>query len=138
MANATALKIIADGHNNAIAQLTGVLDTSNVSIAPAIVIADFTANDPKMKAILGFQIASIQFSVGSQLQIQLQWQATTPQLIAGIQDVGELCYESLGGIRPVTGAAGFNGAINLITTGWASGTQLYTVVLFMQKLYTVS
>jgi hypothetical protein len=136
MANVTAKKIIVDGHVNAVVQLTGVLDTSDATIAPAVVIADFTQNDPRMTALLGFQVRKIEFSVGDALQVQLEWNATTPQHLAELAGQGELCYEFAGGMNPATGAAGFNGALNLRTTGWATGTRLYTVLLYLNKLYT--
>jgi hypothetical protein len=135
MANVTAKKIINDGHVNAVVQLTGVLDTANATLTPAIALADFTQNDPRMTALIGFLIKDVQFSIGDQLQVQLEFNATTPQHLAMLEDSGELCYEE--SLYPADmAAAGFNGAINLRTTGWTAGTQLYDVVLHMNKIYT--
>lgn len=136
MANVTAKKVIIDGHSNAVIQLTGNLDTANAVLAPAVVIGDFTQNDPRMTALLGFEVEKIQYSIGYQLQILLAWNATAPQDLALVAGHGELDYCECLGPTPLTGAAGFNGALNLTTFGWASGNQLYTILLQLKKLYT--
>lgn len=135
MANVTATKILVDGHANAVVQFTGVLDTSNASLSPVLQLSDFTNNSTRL-TLIGFQVSKIYYSIGAQLQLQLRWNATAQQMIAALADTGEICYEGAGWLTPNTGAAGFNGAINLETTGWASGIQNYTVLLYMQKLYT--
>lgn len=136
MANATVKKVLTDGWRNAVVQLSGVLDTSNATITPAITLADFTNNDPGAKALFsGFIINCIQYSIADQLQAQLYWNATTPELMVALAGRGKIKYETDGRLVPVFGAAGFNGSINLATTGWASGIQNYTILLGMDKLY---
>lgn len=136
MANATVKKVLTDGWRNAVVQLSGVLDTSNATITPAITLADFTNNDPGAKAPLsGFIINCIQYSIADQLQAQLYWNAATPELMVALAGRGKIKYETDGRLVPVFGATGFNGAINLATTGWASGIQNYTILLGMDKLY---
>jgi hypothetical protein len=136
MANATATKIVEEGKRNAVVQLTGILDTSNAALTSVIQLSNFTNKDAASGRFVGLRIDKISYSIGDQLQLTLHWKATTPQVIAAIAGRGHLKYKPVGGLKPNTGAAGFDGAINLATTGWASGTQNYTVLLEMVKIYT--
>lgn len=133
MANVTSKKILLDGPRTAVILLTGILDTSNASIAPAISLSDFTGNVTD-KTLTGLAVDCIEYSITDAvaLGVNLYWQATTPQIIAALAGQGEFEFE--GGLVPDIAAAGFNGAINLSTTGW-SGTVVYSILLTLAKIY---
>lgn len=133
MANATSKKILEDGYRNAVVLLTGVLDTSNATLSPAVQLADFTNNDAGI--FKGFRIDKVAYSISDQLALQLYWNATTPQIIVALAGRGHMKFRCDSGLQPVSGAAGFNGALNLSSTGWASGIQVYSVLLEMVKIY---
>lgn len=140
MANTTAIKVVADGHRNAVVEMTGILDTAAASlvVAPAIQLSDFTNNDP-LKVLLGFAVGKLNYSISDSITAFLFWQATAQQTIAPVFGRGKLCFEDDGWLRPDSSAAGFNGAINLelYNIAPAAGTkQGYTILLEMIKLYT--
>lgn len=136
MANATASIIAEEGPRNAVVRLTGVLDTSNVTLTPAITLANFTNNDKGLN-FTAFRVDHVSYVISDQLEIQLQWNATTPQNIFALAGRGHIGNWDSGGLQPNQGAAGFDGSINLITTGWTAGTQNYTILIDLVKLYKV-
>lgn len=126
MANVVTSQIIIDGDRNAVVKLTGVLDTSNESLATKVDPADFTPVPTQ------FRIDKITYSISSQLAVQLLWDATTDLIILPLTDSFEICAKDYGGLQNNAGA-GKSGKILLQTTGWASGTQTYTIILEMVK-----
>jgi hypothetical protein len=126
MANSTTYQILEQGARNAIVKLTGVLDTTNVSLVPAFPIANL---DPVPKLL---RIDHIDYSISDQLEVQLFWNATTPALILPLAGRGKMSFWSFGGLQNNAGA-GVDGQINLLTTGWTSGVQVYSIILEMVK-----
>lgn len=126
MANASTVQIIEDGYRNAIVKLTGVLDTSNESVVTKI---DVTAYSPQPTQ---FRIDHIDYSISDQLEVQIAWHATTNVVIMPLAGRGRMSFWSFGGLQNNSGA-GKNGNIDLLTTGWASGTQTYSIVLELVK-----
>lgn len=126
MANSTTYQILEQGARNAIVKLTGVLDTANVSLIPAFPIADL---DPLPKLL---RIDHIDYSISDQLEVQLFWNATTPALILPLAGRGKMSFWSFGGLQNNAGT-GVDGQINLLTTGWTSGVQVYSIILEMVK-----
>lgn len=126
MANVVTSQIIIDGDRNAVVKLTGVLDTSNESLATKVDPADFAPVPTQ------FRIDKITYSISSQLAVQLLWDATTDLIILPLTDSFEICAKDYGGLQNNAGA-GKSGKILLQTTGWASGTQTYTIILEMVK-----
>lgn len=138
MANSTLKLITLDGWRNAVVQLSGVLDTADVT--DTIALAAFTNNEQN-KTLNAFRINRLRFAVDPNLGISLFWNATTPRLIAGLAGTGKLDFSKTGGLLPVTADVGFNGTINFATNGYATrvtpGTKAnYTLDLEMVKLYT--
>ncbi len=137
MSNQTTKQITLDGPRNFVVKLTGVLDTSNVSLTPAISLSDAVNNDVRL-TLVGFRLDRMEYSIGSGLEVQLAWNATTPQLMTPIAGRGKIDAWHYGGWFPNQQAAGFDGSINLTSTGYPAGTtQNYSVVLELVKLYTV-
>lgn len=127
MANAVATQIMEDGHRNVIVKLDGVLDTSNEAVNTKITPASFSPLPTQ------FRIDRIDYSVSSQLVVRLEWHATANvvaySLAAGMES---LWFKDVGGLQNNSGA-GKNGAIDLVTTGWTSGVQTYSITLWLVK-----
>lgn len=136
MANVTNKRILEDGWRNAVVLLTGILDTSNASLTSTVVKGDFTNNGTAEGVLKAFRIDKISYSIADQLQVQLYWNATTPQVMAALAGRGHMKFRCVSGLQPANvAAAGFDGSLNLITTGWASGAQNYSILLEMVKVY---
>lgn len=134
MANVTGKQITLDGPRNAVVKLTGVIDTADVSLTPAVALADFTNNE-RDRTLSGFRIDIIEFSASDPLELKLEWNAATPQQITPLAGRGRINAWNYGGLLPDMGAAGFTGGINLKTKGFSAGEVAYTVILEMVKLY---
>jgi hypothetical protein len=134
MANAFTTQIISDGPRNAIVKLTGILDTSNLSSTTAIDMATLSPIVPGTSATKPAQVAihHIDYSISDQLEVQLSWDATTPVVIMPLAGRGRLMFKDFGGLQNNAGA-GKTGNITVQTTGWASGTQVFSLVLEMVK-----
>jgi hypothetical protein len=128
MANVVATQILEDGHRNIIVKLDGVLDTSNEAVVTKVTPSSFS---PLPTA---FRIDAIRYSVSSQLVVRLEWHATT-NVVAFSAASGQemLWFKDTGGLQNNSGA-GKNGAIDLVTTGWTSGTQTYSIELWLVKI----
>lgn len=126
MANVVTTQTLVDGARNVVIKVTGVLDTSNVG---STVIVDPATLVPIPTQL---RIDMLEFSVGSQLAVLLKWDATTPVDIAPLVGYGKLPFQKFGGLQNNAGA-GKTGKVLLSTTGWASGTQTFTVVIHLVK-----
>lgn len=128
MANSVAVQIMEDGARNAIVKLDGILDTSNEAVVTKITPASFTPLPTQ------FRIDKVSYSISSQLIVQLQWHATTNVVALALAQGQEefVVFRDEGGLQNNSGA-GKNGAIDLVTTGWTSGTQTYSIVLWLVK-----
>lgn len=135
MANTNSERILEDGWRYAIVQLTGKVDTSDVSLVSAITLSQFTNNEPR-SSLVGFRIDEIEFSIGEPLMVFLAWNGATPQQFAALAQSGEMNYRKKGGLQPDRLASGYDGNINLTTGGYVGGLTVgYTVLLKMVKLY---
>jgi hypothetical protein len=126
MANSVQIQTITDGPRNATVKVTGVLDTSNVGLTNIILPANFS-NKPKT-----FRIYHLDYSITDQLELQLLWQATADTVILPLAGRGRMSFYEFGGLINNAGA-GKTGGIDLLTTGWASGTQVFSLVLELVK-----
>ena len=126
MANVVAVQIMEDGHRNAIVKLDGVLDTSNEAVATKITPASFSPLPTQ------FRIDRIDYSISPQLVVRLEWHATANVVAYSLTGMDSLWFKDIGGLQNNSGA-GKNGAIDLVTTGWASGTQTYSITLWLVK-----
>jgi hypothetical protein len=126
MANSVQIQTITDGPRNATVKVTGVLDTSNVGLTNIILPANFS-NNPK-----SFRIYHLDYSITDQLELQLLWQATADTVILPLAGRGRMSFYEFGGLINNAGA-GKTGGIDLLTTGWASGVQVFSLVLELVK-----
>lgn len=137
MANTTDKIILEDGPRNAIVRLVGTLDTSNVSLVPAILLSDFVNNDLVWGKLTGLRVDRIDYASGPQLITTLEWNSNSPQMIAALVQSDELDYKNSGGLIPNRLLGGYDGSINLKTKGFIPGAlEAYTLLIKMVKLYT--
>ena len=138
MANTFSREILADGYRNAVVKISGVLDTADASLAPAVSLTDFVNNDNVMGKLSGLRVDHIWHSMGNGIEMLLTWDATVQQQIAAVAARGRETFIGVGGLKPNMLALGFSGDINLLTTGFnvqGPGPQNFTLLLEMIKLY---
>jgi len=126
MANSLVTQIITDGPRNATVKVTGVLDTSDLSVTTIVNPASFVPIPPQ------FRIYHLDYSISDQLELQLQWHATANVVILPLAGRGRMSFVDFGGLTNNAGA-GKTGSIDLLTTGWASGIQIFSLVLELVK-----
>lgn len=131
MANSTAIQLINDGPRNATIKITGILDTSNLALSTFVDLTTLTQGGTQ-PAPTRVRIDHIDYSIADQLEIQLYWDATTDVAILPIAGRGRMSFWSFGGLQDNSGA-GRTGNILIQTTGWASGTQVFSVILELVK-----
>lgn len=137
MSNQLGKQIIEEGPRNAVVKLTGVLTNSDVTLNPAISPSDFKNNDVRM-TLTGFRVDEVLYSLSGNLEATLYWGGNTMQVITPVARSGKIDVAGDGGFLPDQTASGFDGSIDLITTGFAAGTtQTYSVTLRLVKLYKV-
>lgn len=137
MANSSSKQIIEEGPRNAIVKLAGVLDTSDMILAPAISLADFLNNDVRV-TLVGLRVDTVDYSSGPRLVTTLEWNSNTPQLIMAFAQSDELEMKESGGAIPDMNLSGYDGSINLRTRGYSAGdVEAFTVFLKLVKLYRV-
>lgn len=126
MANSVTYQILNDGPRNAVVKIAGVLDTSDLSSTVVVDPASF------LPVPTQFRIDHVDYAISDQLELRLQWDATTPVDILPLAGRGRMSFWNIGGIHNNAGA-GKTGKILLLTKGWASGTQTFTLILEMVK-----
>lgn len=135
MANQVERQITLDGMRNLVVKWGGVLDTANFSLTPALALTDCKYNDPNNK-LNGFRLDMVEWSISDGLEIVVAWNATLPQLITPLYGRGKINMWNYGGYVPDQSRAGYNGSINLTSTGYvASSIANFTVTLELIKLY---
>lgn len=136
MANNLSKQILEEGPRNAVVELAGVVDSSNVSWAPAVSLSDFLNNDRGFGTLVGLRVLEISYSSGPNMVTRLEWQSGSPQLIAAVAQSETLDFKKVGGKVPDRNISGYNGAINLVTQGFVPGTvEAFTMLLILAKLY---
>jgi hypothetical protein len=125
MANQLNTQILMDGARNAVVKITGVLDTSNVSSTVVVDPASFSPLPTR------FRIDHLDYSISDPLEVRLQWDAATPVDILPIAGRGRMSFHNFGGLQ--NNATSPTGKINLLTTGYSTGTLVFSVVLELVK-----
>jgi hypothetical protein len=131
MANSVAIQVIEDGARNSIVKITGVLDTSDVALQTGVDLTTLNQGGSGPTPTLA-RIDHIDYSISDQLEIQLQWHATTNVIIMPLAGRGRMSFWNFGGLQNNSGA-GRNGNIDFKTTGWTSGTQVFSLILELVK-----
>lgn len=128
MAGTLTTQILEDGPRNSIVKVTYISNTTTGDLAQQVVIDPASFSPVPTQ----FRIDGIWFSISDQLEVQLLWDATTPVLIVPLAGRGKQFYKQFGGLQNNAGA-GKNGKIDMLTTGWASGTQIFEIILWLVK-----
>lgn len=126
MANVLTLQTLVDGPRNLVVKVTGVLDTSDLA-ATTIVNPPATFQAPPQVRLM-----HIDYSITDQLELQLQWQGTPNSPLMPLAGRGRMSFVDFGGLTD--NATTPTGLIQLLTTGWTSGIQIFTLILEMVKL----
>lgn len=136
MANSFTTQVLEEGPSNYIIKLTAVLDTSNLASTTAIDPTTFVDNDTGYGPLTSttVRIDHIDYSISDQLEVQLTWDATAPVVALPIAGRGRMSFWNFGGLQNNAGA-GKTGKLLISTTGWASGTQVFSVILECKKQY---
>src|SRR5229473_6673731 len=125
MANVTTIQTIIDGPRNLVVKVTGTLDTSDLPLTTIVTPSATFLAPPLM------QLMYIDYAMTDQLEIQIQWQGTPNTPLMPLAGRGRMCFTDFGGIPD--NATSPTGNIQIISTGWASGIQVFTLVLEMVK-----
>lgn len=137
MANYYDKQIVEEGHRNAIVKITATLDTVNLDLPSLIKPSDFFNSDPRM-TLTGFRFDSVQYALGPVLGLVMSWNGAIPQQIVSLSNSDEFDTEGFGygGLQPDQTRDGYDGSINIKTTGFIPGTvQNMTAVISLTKLY---
>ena len=126
MANSVLTQIIQDGPRHVTVKVTGTLDTSNVT--QSIILPSQVSPVP-----YSFRVMHVDYSLTDQIALQLLWNATADIVMLPLAGRGRMSFQEFGGLTD-NGGAGVTGGIDLMTTGWASGIQIFTLVLRLEKV----
>ena len=131
MANSLSIQILEEGPRNAVVKLVGVLDTSNQSSVLAIDLSTLNQGGlgPTPTAV---RVDMVDYSISDQLGVQFYWDATTDVIAFALTGREDMNFKGFGGITNNAGT-GKTGNLLVSTTGYASGTQTYPIVLPMVK-----
>ena len=132
MANVTSVQTILDGPRHVVLKIDGLLDTSDLTsttvVDPAL-LSDMNINGVKASKL---RINKIVYDVEDTLDVELFWDAATPVRIWNLVGRGKIDAAHFGNLQNNAGA-GKTGNIKILTTGWASGTQIFSIVLELVK-----
>lgn len=135
MANIVNTQIIIDGPRNTVVKVAGILDTSDVALAPIIDPATLVGidNTGTLKAAT-FRVIGLNYNVEDGLEVRLYWDATAPTLIEALTGRGALppSCQAYGGLTNNAGA-GKTGKISLSTSGWAT-VKSFSFILELVKV----
>ena len=127
MTNSVTFQTLEEGQRNIIVKAAGVLDTSDYALNTFISAA--SSNQGGIGATpTQLRIDHIDYSISDQLEVQLWWDATTDVIIMPLAGRGRMSFWNFGGLINNAGA-GKTGDILIKTTGWTSGTQVFSIVL---------
>ena len=126
MANILTSQILEDGPRNALVNVVAVLDTGNLTASDIVDPANFNPVPAQ------FRIDCIYYSIADQLEAQILWDATVDVIAQALAGRGKVGAWRGGGLQNNAGA-GKTGKIQLTTTGWASGVQNLSLLLYLVK-----
>lgn len=141
MANDLFRQITHEGPRNVIVTFSGVLDTSDISLRPAISIEDCKSNR-ELSVLSGFRVDWTDFSISSPMEIILEWNSSAPQLILALTGRSRTGGINYTGLIPQSDRVGYDGSINLKTNGQGSSLpgslsvpKAFTITMELVKIY---
>lgn len=135
--NLLDMQVIQEGPRSATVHISGVLDTENVSLTPAVQLTDFTNNDASLGALTSLRAAGVEYVIGDGIQVRLAWNSLNPQTMYALAGRGKIKGPPhFSSLMPDTTRTGYSGDVNLSTTGFVAGTtQNFTLRLHLLKVY---
>jgi hypothetical protein len=127
MTNSVTFQTLEEGPRNIIVKAAGVLDTSDYSLSTFISMASSNQGG-KGPTPTQVRIDHIDYSVSDQLEVQLWWDATSDVIILPLAGRGRMSFWNFGGLVNNAGA-GKTGDVLIKTTGYTSGTQVFSIIL---------
>lgn len=131
MANSFTTQILEEGPRNVVMKFVGILDTSNLASTLAVDVSTLNCGGT-LPTPTQVRIDSLEYDVSDQLIVQLLWDATVDVPIVAMPGRGEYQSRQYGGLTN-NANSGKTGDINILTTGYVSGTQAFTLILEMVK-----
>ena len=116
--------------DNAAAAVTITGTAGAIVVADPAVLSDMV-DSTKTKATK-LKIKELTFATSDALLVNLYWKATASVPAVSVTQSGELEFCDFGGLQNNAGA-GINGQITLDTSGWGSGTKIFTLILELVK-----
>mgnify|MGYP005817769713 FL=1 len=131
MANVVTTQILEDGERNAIVKITGTLDTANLTNQLIVDCATLTQGGtaPRPAQV---RVDHLDYSISDPLELQLMWDGAPAVPMLPLAGRGRMSFWNFGGLQN-NATTGKTGNITLSTTGWASGTQIFSLVLELVK-----
>jgi hypothetical protein len=126
MANSYSTQVVEDGVRNFVVKVTGLLDSTDQPLTTIVSPSDCAYFKPKL-----FRIDHIDFTISDQLELQLWWDGTPDVLILPMAGRNKFNYHDVGGLQ--NNAYLPTGNIQISTSGYVSGLQVYSVLLWLVK-----
>lgn len=127
MANYFDTQVLEDGARNFVVKCIGTLDTSDFGMNLLVSPSMCARYIPKT-----FRIDKMDFTVSSQIIVQLWWDGTPDLLIMPLSDFNRFDFQDSGGIQNT--AYQPTGNIMFSTSGYSSGLQSFTLDLWLVKI----
>ena len=132
---ALTLQTIMDGPRNAIVKVTGVLTAADQPSTEIFNPANFMIPPGALTPAPLVRLNHIDYSISDQLEIQLSWGlaagAGAGAILMPLAGRGRMSFDDWKGVP--NNQTPTDGSIWLQSTGWASGTQIFTIVLELLK-----
>ncbi len=135
MANSVVMQTLMDGPRNTIIKVTGILDTSDLSVTDLVdpaTLSKMQPGSPINSTPTQLAIKSIDYDVEDGLEVRLWWDATADVLAAVLVGREDADYSSYGFLQNNAGA-GKTGKIQISTEGWTTGNRSFTVIVHLIK-----
>ncbi len=138
MANVTSIQTLVDSERNLVVKLTGTLDTSNVSTATLVDVANVASvnatglNSQKPTSVA---IKKVTYDVADGLTVNLLWDATADVTAWSFYGRGCMDGTKVGFLQNNAGA-GKTGNVNYNTTGYTTGTVTFSLLIEFVKQWS--
>jgi len=134
MANSVLTQTLIDGPRNLNVKVTGILDTANlantqiVTPATSFKVTGSDGNAPPLA-----RLDHIDYSIADGLELILSWGNAAGPItpILPLAGRGRMSFVDFEGLR--NNAAGTDGSVWLYSTGYSTGTYVFSLVLEMVK-----
>lgn len=138
MANVTSIQTLVDSERNLVVKLTGILDTSNVSLATLVdpaLLASVNSTGLDAQKPTSVAIKKVTYDVADGLTVNFYWDATSDEPVWSYYGRGCVDSTKYGFIQNNAGA-GKTGKLLYNTTGYTTGTVTFSLVVEMIKQWS--